>query len=210
MKLFGSCEKCEALLEEGKAILTQPSKLFKGTNRYLICNECGAVSLYNESLGSIFNIDKFKDNQNVINEISELLEKLNMEIIDTTEEIIESIEEEDILYNNEEVPKEHELANCSGSCATCPGCSGHHEEHHECECGGECNGECNGNCSCKDEEECDFEYDRYIFAYNKASGDVSLLAKEDISILGDINKYDFFVLEPVKVKPVTTYEIIKK
>jgi len=204
MKLFGSCEKCEALLEEGKAILTQPSKLFKGTNRYLICNECGAVSLYNESLESIFNIDKFKNNENVINEISELLEKLNMEIIDTAEEIIESIEEEDILYNNEEVPKEHELANCSGSCATCAGCSGHEEEDHECECGGECN----GDCSCKDEY--DFEYDRYIFAHNKISGDVSLLAKEDISILGELNKYEFFVLEPVEVKPVTTYEIIKK
>lgn len=203
MKLFGSCEKCEALLEEGKAILTQPSKLFKGTNRYLICNECGAVSLYNESLGSIFNIDKFKNNENVINEISELLEKLNMEIIDTAEEIIESIEEEDILYNNEEILKEHELANCSGSCATCAGCS-RHEEDRECECGEEYNDDCN----CKDEY--DFEYNRYIFAHNKISGDVSLLAKEDISILGELNKYEFFVLEPVEVKPVTTYEIIKK
>ena len=206
MRIFGTCEKCKNELKEGVAILTQPSKLFKGTNKYLVCNECGAVSLYNESLGTIFNIDKHKDNESVLNELTELLEELNMEIVDSGDEHADdTVKEEDILYCKEELDNLiedalEEACKCAGSCEGCSGSCG--------ECSGSCGG-CSGSCECHKEPEV-FNHEDYVFVFDKVSEDVSLLAKKDISILGDINKYSFFALEPVLVKPVTTYEIIKK
>ena len=200
MKVYGYCEKCNGQLIEGKAILTGSSKLFKGTNKYLVCNHCGAVGLYNESLETIFNIDRHKDNESVIAELTNLLQELDMEIVEQKEEYIN---EDDILYSNEEAketPKEHELSNCSGSCATCPGCSSFCDEDDD---------EGDYYEEVPEVEEV-FNYEKYIFVHNKVSGDVSLLAKDDISILGDISKYDFFILDPVAVRPVTTYEIVKK
>lgn len=190
MKLFyGTCEKCGNELIEGKAVITQSSKIFKGTNKYLVCDKCGAVSLYNESLNSMFNIDKYKNNEAILDELSELLQDLNMEIANKEEEVLDNyLEEDDILYNNDEVLEENEHQ-CSGSCSTCESCS--------------------GDCGHHEHEEEAFDHEKYIFAYNKQTEEVSLLAIADLSILGDVHQFDFFVLEPVTIKPVTTYEIIK-
>lgn len=96
----GFCPTCQNDLSvEGNVIVTNESEIFKGHNVYVMCKECGLVMVYNKKRGSLFSLDRFKDDDEVVKEIQHLLEE------QTTEEIeVQTIDEE---------------SNCCGDCTNC-------------------------------------------------------------------------------------------
>ena len=96
----GFCPTCQNDLSvEGNIIVTNESEIFKGHNVYVMCKECGLVMVYNKKRGSLFSLDRFKDDDEVVKEIQHLLEE------QTTEEIeVQTIDEE---------------SNCCGDCTNC-------------------------------------------------------------------------------------------
>jgi hypothetical protein len=196
------CEKCGARLDNNCAV-TPISKIFKGTNRYMICETCGYVSLYNESLDLVFNIDKYNNDTEIMNEISEYLDMIDMKIVEpelATENNEITEEDDDILLSTEESREalnkllEEISHSCSGDCSSCTNCS--------------------GNCDCHENKEAtdyvDFNADNFILAFNPETKDIGLLQTDSLAELGDISKYRFYSLSEVEVRPVVTYEIIKK
>lgn len=95
---LGICPNCVNSLTDETALITQPSSIFKGNNVYLMCKKCQQVLLYNMSRDMIFDLDDYKDNQEVIAEINKLLSEID---------------------NHYEVAEQQ----CTGNCSSCPGCA---------------------------------------------------------------------------------------
>lgn len=102
------CPNCSANLnEQENVILTKESSIFKGHNVYCMCTKCGYVMVYNLDRQLIFSLDRFKDDEDIIEEIQRLLsEATNQEF--------------ELLQQNEQ--KEEEPHECNGMCHSCNGC----------------------------------------------------------------------------------------
>ena len=88
----GMCPTCCVDLNDpNNVIVTSESKIFKGHNVYVMCKHCGLVMVYNKTRELSYDLDKYKDDEEVLLEIKELLESQNA---------IESI-------------------TCSGNCSSC-------------------------------------------------------------------------------------------
>ena len=96
----GYCPTCQNDLSKSENVMvTKESEIFKGHNVYVMCKGCGLVMVYNEKRNSLFSLDRFKDDEEVVKEIQRLLEE------QTTEEIkVQTIDEE---------------SNCCGDCTNC-------------------------------------------------------------------------------------------
>ena len=71
----GFCPTCQNDLSvEGNVIVTNESEILKGHNVNVMCKECGLVMVYNKKRGSLFSLDRFKDDDEVVKEIQHLLE----------------------------------------------------------------------------------------------------------------------------------------
>ncbi len=69
----GKCPTCCAELND--AVVTEESKIFKGHNVYVMCKHCGLVMVYNKTRELLYDLDKFKEDEDVLLEIKNLLEK---------------------------------------------------------------------------------------------------------------------------------------
>lgn len=96
---YGICPNCFNQLTENSSIKTDYSEIFKGNNVYLLCKNCQQVLLYNENRDMIFDLDSYKEDENVIAEINKLISEID---------------------KHYEVPSKSE--SCTGNCACCPGC----------------------------------------------------------------------------------------
>ncbi len=92
----GYCPTCQNDLSKSENVMvTKESEIFKGHNVYVMCKGCGLVMVYNEKRDSLFSLDRFKDDEEVVEEIQRLLEEQAV---------------------NCEVPEE---TGCCGNCASC-------------------------------------------------------------------------------------------
>lgn len=94
---FGMCPNCFNKLTEDSSIVTEPSSIFKGDNIYIMCKNCQQVLLYNKARDIIFDLDEYKEDKGVVEEINKLLSKID---------------------NHYEVP-----SSCAGNCDSCSGCA---------------------------------------------------------------------------------------
>ena len=69
----GNCPTCCAELND--AVVTEESKIFKGHNVYVMCKHCGLVMVYNTTRELLYDLDKYKEDEDVLLEIKDLLEK---------------------------------------------------------------------------------------------------------------------------------------
>lgn len=111
----GFCPNCTAdLNEKSNVLFTKESSIFKGHNVYCMCKQCGYVMVYNLDRQLMFSLDRFKDDQDILDEIQMLLsEATNEEIELSSLKIEEDIQEEHV---------------CSGECHKCNGCYNEQEE----------------------------------------------------------------------------------
>ena len=112
----GFCPNCNTGLTENNVVSTKESAIFKGHNVYCMCKHCGYVMIYNKDRDLIFSLDKFKDDEDIIKEIYDLLNE-------ATDNSIESVSKAEI---EEEVHH-----SCEGSCSSCSGCKSQIEESIE-------------------------------------------------------------------------------
>lgn len=112
----GFCPNCNTELTENNVVSTKESAIFKGHNVYCMCKHCGYVMIYNKDRDLIFCLDKFKDDEDIIKEIYDLLNE-------ATDNSIESVSKTEEI---EEV--EH---SCEGNCSSCSGCKSQIEESIE-------------------------------------------------------------------------------
>ena len=72
----GNCPTCCCDLSDlNNVVVTNESKIFKGHNVYVMCKHCGLVMVYNTTRELLYDLDKFKEDEDVLVEIKELLEK---------------------------------------------------------------------------------------------------------------------------------------
>ena len=72
----GNCPTCCCDLSDlNNVVVTNESKIFKGHNVYVMCKHCGLVMVYNTTRELLYDLDKYKEDEDVLVEIKELLEK---------------------------------------------------------------------------------------------------------------------------------------
>lgn len=83
---YGKCHNCLEELNDLSSITTGISSIFKGNNYYVVCKNCRQVFLYNTDEASFRDLDKYKDNIEVIKDINYLLSKVtsNYEVEEPT------------------------------------------------------------------------------------------------------------------------------
>lgn len=107
----GFCPNCNAdLNEKENVIFTKESAIFKGHNVYCMCQQCGYVMIYNLDRQLVFSLDRFKDDEDIIAEIQELLSEASNEEV----EVVPKNAVEEVQEAEEDV--------CTGECHKCSGC----------------------------------------------------------------------------------------
>ena len=179
---FGICPNCVNKLTEDSALVTDPSSIFKGNNVYILCKNCQQVLLYNKDRNLIFDLDDFKDNEDVIEEINDLLSKVS---------------------SNYEVPA------CSGNCEQCTGC--HDEQEYTRSSRKKAAPAPIVEEKEPEQEEISEMINatlNYEFlAVNKFDPTKKIIILEENLNSIKIDEWVFFELTPVTIKAVTTYEI---
>ena len=187
---FGMCPNCINRLTEDSALITSPSSIFKGNNVYMLCKNCQQVLLYNKDRDMIFDLDDFKDDENVIEEINMLLEKID---------------------------SHYEVSACSGDCKQCAGC---HDEQEYARSSRRKAAPPKEKAAPEPmiedvvEEEpeeisemINTTLDYGFLAVNKVDPSKKLIIlEEDLNSI-KVDEWVFFELTPVTIKAVTTYEI---
>ena len=96
----GKCPNCN--MELDNALTTKESNIFKGNNRYVMCKNCGYIMAHNTRTNNIFGLERFQDDEEVLNDIQQLLSEVD---------------------NNYEIVKgDPEQNHCDGNCNSCAGC----------------------------------------------------------------------------------------
>lgn len=187
---FGICPNCINRLTEDSALITSPSSIFKGNNVYMLCKNCQQVLLYNKDRDMIFDLDDFKDDENVIEEINMLLEKID---------------------------SHYEVPACSGDCNQCAGC---HDEQEYARSSRRKTAPPREKAAPepmiedvveeepeKMSEMINTTLDYGFLAVNKIDPSKKLIIlEEDLNSI-KVDEWVFFELTPVTIKAVTTYEI---
>ena len=184
--VFGLCPNCFNKLTEDSSLVTEPSSIFKGNNVYMLCKNCQQVLLYNRDRDMIFDLDDFKDDEAVLEEINKLLEKIDS--------------------NYEVAPP------CSGNCSSCTSCQSEPEYQRRAsrvrqaapveEVEPEPQEE-------PVEEIINDVLDYGFLAVNKLDPSKKMIVLEDDLNSIKVDEWIFFELTPVTIKAVTTYEIVR-
>ena len=179
--VYGICPNCVNELNEFSALVTQDSKVFKGGNHYVMCKKCGQVLLYNTIRKTLFDLDKYKENKEVLEEIDAFLKLIDEELclIDDKEQNVDE-------------------GNCEGNCDEC----------HRCQPDPVFS---NNRAPVQQVEEPPHEDFSYcILAINKVDPNKKLMIREDelkLLAVDDIKNWNFYELHPVNIKAVVTYEV---
>jgi hypothetical protein len=194
---FGMCPNCINRLTEDSALITSPSSIFKGNNVYMLCKNCQQVLLYNKDRDMVFDLDDFKDDDSVIEEINMLLEKID---------------------------SHYEVPACSGDCQQCAGC--HDEQEYTRSSARKATPARKKAAPAMPEEKpeeiiedvaekeledipemINITLDHGFLAVNKIDPSKKLIIlEEDLNSI-KIDEWVFFELTPVTIKAITTYEI---
>jgi hypothetical protein len=114
----GFCPNCNTGLTENNIVSTKESAIFKGHNVYCMCKHCGYVMIYNKERDLIFSLDKFKDDEDIIKEIYDLLNEATDNGIESVSKAEAEVEEE--IHHS-----------CEGNCSSCSECKSQIEESIE-------------------------------------------------------------------------------
>ena len=116
----GFCPNCNNNIKDASnIILTEESKIFKGHNVYCMCKHCGYVMVYNLDRDLVFSLDRFKDDEDIIKEIHELLSKASDIELEVVAKDIEKTKEVEEIEEVEARPVE---SGCQGNCSSCSKC----------------------------------------------------------------------------------------
>lgn len=173
------CPNCNANLnEQGNAILTKESAIFKGHNVYCMCTQCGYTMVYNLDRKLIFSLDRFKDDEDIIEEIQRLLSEATNQTVELSHE----------------APPKEDVHECDGMCHRCNGC---YDEQVKQEVKEEQQPR-------NQVMECLSAGDLLII--NKETKLASFIAQENLDKI-NIDDFDFFEITPVSVQRVVTYKV---
>lgn len=191
--VFGLCPNCFNKLTEDSSLVTEPSSIFKGNNVYMLCKNCQQVLLYNKDRDMVFDLDDFKDDDAVLEEINMLLEKINSDY-----EVV--------------APSNNCEGNCEGNCAACTRCQPEPEYQRR-------TSRVKQAAPVEEETEPVAELepamindvlDYGFLAVNKLDpSKKQIVLEEDLNLL-KVDEWIFFELTPVTIKAITTYEIVRQ
>jgi hypothetical protein len=182
---LGICPNCINQLTEDSALITRPSSIFKGNNVYLMCKSCQQVLLYNKDREMIFDLDEYKDEQDVLDEINILLSEVD---------------------NHYEVtsPCQHDCSQCSGECDTQFKRASRSKPSEPVE-----------PITKDTKEEIITDdiiidtLETHFLAVSKADpSQKKLLTEQDFELI-NVNDWVFFELKHVSVEPVITYKVVR-
>lgn len=184
---LGICPNCINQLTEDSALITKPSSIFKGNNVYLMCKNCQQVLLYNRDRDLVFDLDEYKGDEEILEEINRLLSEVD---------------------NHYEVAVS---APCQYDCSQCESCDtqfkrASKERKQQPLLSEE-------SVSSKPEEVPDEvikqTLKQYFLVVNKADpSQKKLLTEQDFSLI-NIDEWIFFALEHVEIEPVITYKVVR-
>ena len=204
---YGMCPSCYNKLTDGSASITKPSEVFRGNNVYMVCKNCQRIVLYNKDRDMIFDLDEFKEDKDVLEEINRLLEDLdpNLEVVDKSQE-----------------------QNCLGNCSACQGCNDYQGYFSKKEKASQVpqeepiqeesipveEPEYEGHCNEYEDEpisEDDIQYalSNALLAVNKKDVSIKKIFLVDDLDSINVNEWSFFELNPVKVKQKISYEVVR-
>jgi hypothetical protein len=171
-------------------LLTEESKIFKGHNVYMLCKNCGYVMVYNKDRNLIFNIDKYKDDEEVLMEIEHLISKvdshytLNLEEGDT----------------GEQEPEEYYPAQCNGMCSSCQGCTQKVKEDEPVE----------EPVETIQQKTFSAEIIKDSFLIIDPNGMAQIARLDELQFISNLGNCSVFALEEVTLEPVVTFKVHKK
>lgn len=188
------CPKCNANLEDNNnVIFTDESAIFKGHNVYMVCRNCGYVMVYNKDRSLIFNIDKYQDDQDVLMEIEQLINKVDSHYtLDLDERPV-----------------------CNGNCNVCNQCDNVEEtkEEEEQEVENIKEETVIEEQEVQQEESSQFSIDilkeAYLLVHNE-SGQAQLIKLEELKFVSNLDDFTLFALEEVMVEPIVSFKVHKK
>jgi hypothetical protein len=189
---LGICPNCVNQLTDDSALVTEPSSIFKGSNVYLMCKNCQQILLYNRDRNMVFDLDEYKDDEDVLEEINKLLSEVD---------------------NHYEVLAPCQSNACEHNCSTCEGCDTQYKRSsnkerrtanpHPVAPVEELKEEIFNDDLIKDALECNF------LAVNKADpSQKKILSEEDFKLI-NVQEWLFFELKYVTVNPIISYEIVR-
>lgn len=193
----GVCPNCQKELN-GNTFVTRESEIFKGHNVYIMCKDCGLIMMYNEAREALFSLDRFKEDEDVINEIKAYLS----ELVESKEEELEKIEEEPkpeperrVLLRAKEKEDVQEEQCCNGNCENCQiECAAKEiEEFYEIE---------------EDAEEKEpVNLEGVLYMVHKKTDERRFISANDLHLIKDLDEWAFYEFQPVLVEPVVSYKI---
>ena len=97
---FGECPDCGVKLNPGSCLTSEKSKVFKGGNYYLVCDNCGLTVLYNKPRATIMNLDRYNEDPKVLEELNLFFNHTGLEFsAQSKSDITEEVSCEDCNYN---------------------------------------------------------------------------------------------------------------
>lgn len=182
----GFCPNCTAdLNEKNNVLFTKESSIFKGHNVYCMCKQCGYVMVYNLDRQLIFSLDRFKDDQDILNEIQMLLSEATNEEVEVSSLKIEEDVQEDV---------------CSGECHKCNGC--YNEQEIQMLLSEAANEEVQ-----TPPEECIESFTvGDLLMINKTTKMASFISQDNLDKI-NIDEWDFFEVNPVLIEKVISFKI---
>lgn len=204
------CPNCQKDLSlEDNVIITRESEIFKGHNVYVMCKHCGLVTIYNEQRESLFSLDRFQNDKEVVDEIKQLLEEKSLNVVfekdliekeeDEIETEDEGIDEEVVSEIIEKILEDEEVLDegCHGDCHNC-------------------------SASCErptfedfyqvDEEignKTPVDLNDALYMVHKRTDERRFISKNDLNFVKDLDEWMFYEFQRVIVEPVVTYNIHK-
>lgn len=185
---LGICPNCINQLTDESTLATKPSSIFKGNNIYLMCKNCQQVLLYNVDRNLIFDLDEYKEDENVIEEINRLLSE-----IDNHYEVAPSCEP------------------CSHNCSTCSGCDTQYQRVSNKERKAPKQEEFVSPVE-EEKQNSDVVKDilsiSFLAVNKKDPAQKKILTEQDFNLI-NVDEWLFFELKHVTVNPIVTYEIVR-
>ena len=189
----GLCPTCQKELSSN-VLVTRESEIFKGHNVYVMCKSCGLVMIYNESREALFSLDRFKEDEDVLNEIKIYLS----ELVESKEQEPEKEPEKKVLLKAKEKKEEvvQEEQRCNGNCEAC---------QMECELAKEIDEFYSVPKEQEEKEPVDLE--GVLYMVHKKTDERRFIGIDDLNLVENVDEWFFYEFQPVLIEPVVSYKI---
>lgn len=181
------CPNCNVDLKNNDNVLvTKESSIFKGHNVYMMCKHCGYVVIYNKDRDLMFSLDRFKEDQEVLDEVQQLINEADgsndLEVV-KNEDVSQPLFEEEarpVIAPPEPEPIEEFMNSCSGDCSSCQGCN-------------------------EQQQKINIKQGDLLIIH-KENGECAVIAQDDLQKI-NVDDFDFFELTPVIVERIVSYRV---